>query len=61
MATRGYDFYGQALRKLQQALWDERMMWHEQTLAAAFVLSVYEVFACLDQVLGTILTLRSAV
>ena len=43
LATRGNMLYGHALRELQKALWDERLMWLDETLAAAFGLSVYEV------------------
>ena len=43
LTTRGTMLYGHALRELQKALWDERMMWLDETLAAAYSLSVYEV------------------
>ena len=43
LTTRGAALYGHALRELQRALWDDRTMWLDVTLAAAFALSVYEV------------------
>ena len=43
LATRGSMLYGHALRELQKSLWDERMMWLDETLTAAYALSVYEV------------------
>lgn len=35
--------FGTALRELQKALWDENLMWRDETLAAAYILSNYEV------------------
>lgn len=43
LTTRGALLYGRALQELQKALWDEQMMWLDETLAAAYTLSVYEV------------------
>lgn len=43
LATRGSMLYGRALRELQRSLWDEPTMWLDETLAAAYALSVYEV------------------
>lgn len=43
LAMRGRTCYGHALRKCQNALWDERLMWSEQTLALLYALSLYEV------------------
>ncbi len=45
LTTRGRDFYGHALRQLQNALWDEKLMWDDDIFAAAYILSVYEVSA----------------
>lgn len=46
LATEGRNCYGQALRELQKALYDERLMWHDETLVGAFILSIYEVSLC---------------
>ena len=43
LATRGNLLYGRALQELQKALWDKQLMWLDDTLAAAYTLSVYEV------------------
>ena len=43
LATRGNMLYVRALRELQRSLWDAEMMWFDETLAAAYALSVYEV------------------
>ena len=44
LATRGRAQYGLALKNLQRALWDKTLMWQNNTLAAAYCLSIYEVF-----------------
>ena len=43
LSIRGRDQYGLALKKLQSALYDKDLMWHDDTLAAAYCLSTYEV------------------
>lgn len=45
LTIRGRNFYGHALRQLQNALWDEELMWNDDTFASAYILSVYEVSA----------------
>ena len=44
LSTRGRTQYGLALKNLQRALWDKTLMWEDSTLAAAYCLSIYEVF-----------------
>jgi len=39
-------FYTQGLWELQKALWDPKLMYREETLAACMSLSLYEVFEC---------------
>ena len=50
VAVRGRVYYGRALQQVQKDLWSENMMWEDVTLAAGFVLSIYEV--CLSDLLG---------
>ena len=45
LSTRGRTMYGNALKELQKALWTEDLMWLDETFAAAYTLSVYEVSA----------------
>ena len=45
LLVQGRGFYGQALQSLQQALYDPRLMWHDDTLAACRTLMIYEVHA----------------
>lgn len=48
-------FYVQGLWELQKALWDERQMYRDETVAASMCLVVYEVLECPDQnVLGLV-------
>ena len=39
----GRVIYGNALRELQKALYDERLMWRDETMATCNVLALYEV------------------
>ncbi|EAW13682.1 Zn(II)2Cys6 transcription factor [Aspergillus clavatus NRRL 1] len=41
--------YTRGLRELQAALWDQRLMHDDETLAACLVLSLYEVIECPDR------------
>lgn len=43
LKLHGSIVYGTALRELQRSLWDEKLMWHDESLAAAYILSNYEV------------------
>jgi hypothetical protein len=38
--------YTQGLRRVQLALWDRRLMYSDETLAACMLLAIYEVFEC---------------
>jgi hypothetical protein len=38
--------YTQGLRRIQLALWDPRLMYSDETLAACMLLAIYEVFEC---------------
>lgn len=38
--------YGQGLWELQKALWDPRLMYKDETLAACMALSMYEIIEC---------------
>ena len=38
--------YTQSLREVQKALWDPSLMYHDETLAACLLLSMYEVLEC---------------
>lgn len=49
LTTRGHAIYGNALKELQKALWDEKTMWLDETLAAAYALSVYEVSQLMEE------------
>jgi len=46
LAVEGFRKYGQALRELQRALWDEALMYRDETLAACNALVLYEVRLC---------------
>jgi Fungal specific transcription factor domain len=39
-------YYGQGLRELQKALWDPRLMYKDETLAACMALFMYEFIEC---------------
>ena len=43
LSARGHKQYGFALKHLQSALYDKNLMWKDDTLAAAYCLSIYEV------------------
>ena len=43
LSIRGRNHYGLALKHLQRALYDKKLMWQDDTLAAAYCLAVYEV------------------
>ena len=43
LTMEGSKKYGQALWELQKALWDKRMMYKDETLAACNALILYEV------------------
>jgi hypothetical protein len=38
--------YTQSLRRTQMALWDRRLMYSDETLAACMLLAIYEVYEC---------------
>ena len=38
--------YTRGLRQLQSALWDPRLMYHDETLGACMALAMYEIFEC---------------
>ncbi|KAK0118358.1 hypothetical protein ONS95_012646 [Cadophora gregata] len=42
-------FYVQGLWELQRALWDEKLMYRDETVAACMCLLIYEVAECPDQ------------
>ena len=44
LSVEGSRKYGQALCELQKALWDERLMYKDETLAACNALLLYEVY-----------------
>ena len=44
LSVEGSKKYGQALWELQKALWDERLMYKDETLAACNALLLYEVY-----------------
>jgi hypothetical protein len=46
MIQESLNLYTQGLRHLQKALWDPKLMCHDETLAACVLLSMYEVFRC---------------
>lgn len=39
-------YYGQGLRELQKALWDPKLMYKNETLAACMALFTYEIIEC---------------
>lgn len=43
LVIEGSRFYGKALWELQRALWDERLVYRDETLAASHALVLYEV------------------
>ena len=43
LSIEGSKKYGQALWELQKALWDKRLMYKDETLAACNALILYEV------------------
>ena len=43
LTLNGRVLYGQALQETQKALYDERTMWQDETLATGNVLALYEV------------------
>jgi hypothetical protein len=45
-------FYTQGLWELQKALWDPKLMYREETLAACMSLIVYEVFECPERTIN---------
>lgn len=46
LIVEGYRKYGQALRELQRALWNQGLMYRDETLAACNTLVLYEVSLC---------------
>lgn len=43
LTRKSRNMYGEALRRMQQALWDENVVKRDETLAACRVLAMYEV------------------
>lgn len=43
LSLHGRSLYGQSLHEIQKVLYDERTMWHDQTLATGNILALYEV------------------
>lgn len=43
LVLSGRVLYGQALQEIQKALYDERAMWKDETLATGNILALYEV------------------
>lgn len=43
LVLNGKVMYGQALHEVQKALYDERTMWKDETLATGNILGIYEV------------------
>ena len=43
LSALGRNQYGLALKYLQMALYDKNLTWQDDTLAAAYCLSIYEV------------------
>ena len=43
------NLYGQGLRELQHALWDPKLMYRDETLAACMALAMYEIIECPSQ------------
>ncbi|KAL9125744.1 MAG: hypothetical protein Q9217_005091 [Psora testacea] len=48
LCARGRGQYGIALTHLQKALYDKTLAWQDETLAAAYCLSIYELFEATD-------------
>ena len=52
LTNRGHLIYGNALKELQKALWDQDTMWLDETVAAAHALAIYEAKLSLQAVVG---------
>lgn len=46
LVRQGLKYYGQGLWELQKALWDPKLMYKDETLAACMALSTYELVEC---------------